>query len=384
MVKTKYPGVYVRKSEGNEKTGKGQKFHKGKPDECFYIAYKLEGKLTWEKVGWKSDGYTPKLAADIKAERLRSKRHGEDLPKKKKKAPLFKDLAAKYLEWAKTNKSRAGRDDDSNYKNHLASRFENKRLDEISAFDLERMKSDLLKEGMAPASVKHYLVLLRQMFNKALAWGIYSGPNPVKGVKIPTPQNQRERFLSYEEADYLLKNLEKVSGKVHDMALLSLQTGMRAGEIFNLRGQDLDFKNSLITIMNPKNKHARKAHMTESIRAMLLGRAPEDPPALVFPDRKGKKGVQVSHAFDRVVDRLEFNKGIKDRRQEVTFHTIRHTFASWLAIQGTPILTISQLLGHKSLAMTARYSHLSPDHKKDAVQGLERLFNEKRRERQSL
>jgi integrase len=377
MEKTRYPGVYVRKSEPNEETGIG-KFHKGKLDECFYIAYKINRKLNWEKCGWMSEGYTAKLAADIRAERIRAIRHGEDLPKQKKKAPYFQDVADKYLQWAATNKARGGREDASYYKNHLSSRFDNKKLDEISTFDLERMKSELLKEGLAPASVKHCLVLTRQMYNKATAWGMYSGPNPIKGVKMPTPQNQRERFLSYDEADRLLKELAKISTQVHDMALLSLQTGMRAGEIFNLKGQDLDFENNLISIMDSKNKQARKTYMTEGVRDILLTVNPEDPTALVFPDRKGNKGVQVSHAFDRTVDRLEFNKGIKDRRYKVTFHTLRHTFASWLALQGTPIFTISQLMGHKTLSMTQRYSHLSPDHKKEAIKGIERLFNEKR------
>jgi integrase len=72
-----------------------------------------------------------------------------------------------------------------------------------------------------------------------------------------------------------------------NMALLSLQTGMRAGKIFNLRGQDLDFENNLISIMDSKNKQARKAYMTEGVRALLLTRIPENPTALVFPDQKG-------------------------------------------------------------------------------------------------
>jgi len=59
----------------------------------------------------------------------------------------------------------------------------------------------------------------------------------------------------------------------------------------------------------------------------------------------------------------------------VVFHSLRHSFASWLAIQGTPILTIARLMGHKSISMSERYSHLSPDHKKDAVNGLESAIN---------
>ena len=70
-------------------------------------------------------------------------------------------------------------------------------------------------------------------------------------------------------------------------------------------------------------------------------------------------------------------KVLQDPRQIVTFHTLRHTFASWLALQGTPILTIKELLGHQSLVMTERYSHLTPDHKKNAVDGIEAMFMKK-------
>jgi integrase len=368
---THYQGVY-------EVVPKNRKY-KGKPDNIFYVVYWNNGKKIFEKVGSISEGYSAKTAAGIRGDRIRDKRHGVELPRQKKKIPLFKDLAGKYLKWAETNRARAGREDKSYYQNHLAERFDNKRLNEISSFDLERMKSELLKKGLAPASVKHCLVLFRQMVNKANAWGLYSGENPIKGVKLPSLQNQRERFLSYEEADRLLKELAGVSRKVHDMALLSLQTGMRAGEVFNLKGQDIDLENSLLSVMDPKNKQSRKVYLTPTLSAILKDRIPDNPEGYVFKDRLHGGQIQfISQTFRKTVKRLEFNKGVTDRRQLVNFHTLRHTFASWLALQGTPILTISQLLGHKSLAMTQRYSHLSPDHKKDAIQSIERLFNEKR------
>lgn len=368
--KTKYLGVYEVELD---------RLFKGKPDRVFHIAYFHDGRHIWEKVGAVSEGYDEKLADIIRRERIRSIRHGEELPYEKKSITTFKKLAEKYLEWGEVNKARGGREDKSYYENHLAERFDNKRLNEISTFDLERMKSELLKK-MAPASVKHCLVLFRQMINKAITWGMYSGENPIKGVKIPVPQNQSERFLSYEEADRLLKKLAMVSMQVHDMALLSLQTGMRAGEIFNLKGHDLDFDNSLIAIMDPKNKQSRKVHMTETVKNMLLKWVPKNSDDYVFKDRVKKGRIQfISQTYRKTITKLEFNKGITDRRQQVNFHTLRHTFASWLAIQGTPIFTISQLLGHKSLAMTSRYSHLSPDHKKEAVLNLEKSFLEKKK-----
>ena len=162
------------------------------------------------------------------------------------------------------------------------------------------------------------------------------------------------------------------------MALLSLQTGLRAGEIFSLKGHDLDFENGLISITDPKNKTARKAYMTGAVEEMLKRRMPDNPPDFVFKDRThGGRINIISQTYRKTVETLGLNKGTTDPRQRVTFHTLRHTFGSWLAIQGTPILTISQLLGHKTLAMTQRYSHLSPDHKKEAALNLERMFNQK-------
>jgi len=382
---TKYKGVYQRFSESRS--------HAGKPDICFDIAYRLNGKLTWEKIGWVSEGYSPRLASEIRSERMRAMRHGEDLPQQKKKIPLFSEVWEKYKTWAESNKARSGRDDVSLYSNCLEKPLSGKRLNEISPFDLERLKTALLKEEYSPATVKHCLVLVRQIFNKAFLWKLYQGENPVHGVKMPVLQNQRIRFLSHEEADKLLATLAEMrEPNLHDMALLSLHTGMRAGEIFNLKGNDLDFQNDLIRITDPKNKSTRHAYMTETLKSLLAIRKPEKPEGLVFPARKSgnpsksshkkqeeKKITAISQRFRLIVQKLGFNEGITDRRQEVTFHTLRHTFASWLAIQGESLITIKELLGHKSMAMTERYSHLTPDHKRLAVKNLEAGFKRQAR-----
>ena len=366
---TNYTGVYGRPSE--------TRTHNGRPDISFDITYKLNGKKIWEKIGWASEGYTAKLASQIRAERLRSIRHGQELPKHQNKAPYFKDLATKYLEWAADNKTRNGQNDVSLCKNHLSPYFKDKRLDEISAFDLEKFKSDLSKKGLAPASVKHCLVLFRQIVNKAITWGTYEGTNPIKGVKMPTLQNKRERFLTYKEAKRLLPALAKSSKQLHDMALLSLHCGLRAGEIFNIKGQDLDFENDLINISDPKNKKSRKAFMTKAVKAMLSRFVPKTPSEYVFKDKRhGGKIKAISKIFRLVVDKIGFNEGITDPRQRVYFHSLRHTFASWLAMQGNTLLTIKELMGHKTLEMTLRYAHLMPDQKRKATLNLEKVFNE--------
>jgi hypothetical protein len=85
-------------------------------------------------------------------------------------------MAESYLEWAKENKAREGRDDPCLYKNHLKVPLANKRLNEITSFDLERLKSNLTKKELSPASVKHCLVLVREIYNKAGEWGKYRIP----------------------------------------------------------------------------------------------------------------------------------------------------------------------------------------------------------------
>ena len=280
----------------------------------------------------------------------------------------------KYLQWAAVNKKNGKRIDEYLYRKHLRG-LDGKRLNEISPFDLEDIKTNTLSKGLSPATARHLLVFIGGVFNKAALWDLYKGDNPIKRVQKPSLQNRRERFLKYEEARLLLSELKKVSPQLHDIALVALHCGLRAGEIFNLKGQDLDFDNQLFHISDPKNRHPRKAYMTEEVKAMLLDRRPPSPSECVFKARAGGPVKTVSRTFDRVAGTIGLNNGIEDPRYKVVFHTLRHTFASWLALNGETIQTIAELLGHRTLAMTQRYSHLTGDHKKRAVLAMEKLFN---------
>ena len=366
---TRIKGVYERKSDS--------KRFKGKPDVCFDIAYKINGKLKWEKIGWLSERYSLKLAEQVRQERIRAIRHGQELPQKTK-IPYFEDIAKKYKEWAKENKL-SWKSDISRIGKYLIPALGKERLNDISSFRLEKLKSDLVKKNLAPATVRHCLVLVRQIYNKALSWDLYKGSNPIKGVKMPSVQNQRERFLSFDEAKQLLDALSDVSSNLHDMAVISLHCGLRAGEIFNLKGQDIDAQNGIITILDPKNKQARKAYMTDAVRDILTKRLTEKDKYIFQDSWHGGRIKAVSKKFREVVDSIGLNKGIEDNRQRVTFHTLRHTFASWLALQGESLLTIRELLGHKSFEMTKRYAHLVPDEKKKATARLEQAFNQNKK-----
>jgi integrase len=115
--------------------------------------------------------------------------------------------------------------------------------------------------------------------------------------------------------------------------------------------------------------------MTGAVRDMFLSRREnaKDGQELIFPAHGGGERVSVSNAFDRAVEALKLNVGIskKDRANRIVFHSLRHSFASWSAMAGTPMHTLAELMGHRTLAMTMRYSHLSPGHLQRAVKVFE-------------
>lgn len=101
-----------------------------------------------EKVGWGSDGYSAETAKGIRAERIRAIWHGEELPREKTKVPHFEEAAKLFLGWAENNKT--DRNDQSRYENHLREAFKKKRLNEISPFDLEMIKSKFSRKISPP------------------------------------------------------------------------------------------------------------------------------------------------------------------------------------------------------------------------------------------
>jgi len=185
------------------------------------------------------------------------------------------------------------------------------------------------------------------------------------------------RFLTEEEAEKLLSLLKLKSEKVYRMAMISLYAGLRAGEIFNLKWSDIDLENELIYIRDPKNKKNRVAFMGPEIKKLFLEMEKGKPDEPLFKPKQGKKDKikWVSKTFSRAVEELGLNNGIDDPRQKVVFHTLRHTFASWLVKKTGNIYLVKELLGHKTLTMTERYSHLSADTLRQAVHMLSKESN---------
>lgn len=391
-IKSKHPGIRYREHD-TRRHGVGNK-----PDRYYTIFYKLEGKMVEEAVGWASQGMTEKKAAAMLAELQENHRRGtgpRTLKEKREQAAnerqeqeeqdkqdakdnltlstIFYDKFIPHIQ-ANRRDPKSWKRDESLFRLWIGPAIGSKPLKEIAPFDLERIKKTMAKAGKAARSIAYALDIIRLVFNFALANDLYAGKNPAGPagkVKRPITDNKRLRYISREEALVLLAELATMSRDVHNMALLSLHTGMRAGEVFSLTWADVDLVAGVIQLKDTKSNRNRPAFMTEAVKAMLQARTKTTPAALVFPGRNGVKIVQISDTFDRAVAKLGLNEGITDRRQRVTFHTLRHTFASWLVESGTDIYTVQELLGHSDLKLTARYAHIGENSLRAAVKRLE-------------
>jgi integrase len=420
-VRTKFKGVRYWESDVRNIKGKTHDPEKEKPkswegDRCYTIRYEKDRKTAVESIGWHSDGVTDQLASNergriitniktgeagshqslkekLALERERRKREEADKIAKALKNVPFHVLGDRYIDWAKDEKEASWKADDSRYRNHIKPLLGSVPVKDVVTFTLEQFKKELKKKKgrggkpLSPKTIHHCLALIRQMYSHAKGWGIYSGPNPVtetakarkKFLKIP--DNRRERILSRKEAgqilDFFKNGLSDKKGKVkgqniqlHDITVLGLYAGLRADEIFSLKWRDIDLANGLISIKDPKNETNRAAYIIAPIKEILLRRKVEgySKNSFIFMSTKGEKIREVSNTFDRAVEKLKFNKGVDDPRDRVVFHTTRHTFASWLAMDGTPLGSIQKLMGHKNIEMTIRYAKYSPDHQREAVE----------------
>ena len=237
---------------------------------------------------------------------------------------------------------------------------------------------------MTPKTQSYALAVVRQIWNLAtavkppLAFGAWPGAS--KQFRMPKFDNKRRRFLTQKEAEILLSHLLKKSKDVHDMALLALHCGLRAEEIFKLTWNRANFSKNELLLVDTKTGDDRTVYLTDATLAMLKDRYAElsETHNHIFINTLGQPYNQVPSTFSRVVKELGFNKGVTDTRDRVVFHSLRHTFASWLVDHGTNIKLTGDLLGHKTLIMTTRYTHTTADAQRAAVATLNKSLTKNR------
>ena len=216
----------------------------------------------------------------------------------------------------------------------------------------------------APATVNRYLAALSHAFTVASKeWG-WLGSNPMTRVRRYSEPKGRVRYLDDAERDRLLEVCREGPPYLYPIVVLALSTGMRRGEILGLRWPDVDLARGHVILHDTKNGERRGLPLTGAVLDTLRdwARVRHLDSDLVFP---------ATGAFDRVFRRHLALAGIEGFR----FHDLRHSAASYLAMNGATPSDIAAVLGHKTLAMVKRYAHLSDAHVRGVVESMnERIF----------
>jgi integrase len=400
-IKTNFPGVRYREHPTRKngvrrdqyftiryKVTTGEKNEKGKD-----IKTDREEGLGWASENWsaaKAYGQLKGLKENQKAgegpQTLAEKREIES--KQKEADKQAQELAEKenitfgafmtetYLPQSKKDKKpKTYEGEDGVYRLYLSDIIGNLTFNNIAPLHIERIKKTMSDKKLSPRSIECALQLTRSAFNQARRLGIYAGESPTKAVKWPKLDNMKLRYLSLDEAETLLKALAAKSQNLHDIALLSLHAGLRFGEIAALTWSCVNWEAGSLAILNAKTG-SRTAYLTALAKAMLKSRKQGRPDQLIFPKRSGKEGVMVqsSKVFRDTVAELKLNEGITDRKQKITFHTLRHSFATHLYESTHDLYLTQRSLGHATGTMTARYAKMSESRLREGAAALEKAF----------
>jgi len=254
---------------------------------------------------------------------------------------------------------------------HLSPFFGAMKLDKIGPAEIETFKAKKLAEEQSKKSINNHLAALRKVLSLAAEWDVIVKAPKVRGFKVKNDFITEDQFLSFEEADRVV---EAAKPEWRTFIVTALKTGLRVGELLALKWEDIDLIAGQLVVRRtlwhrqegpPKGGRNRKVPLSDEAIAVLKAHRHLKGP-YVFCETDGAR---LTHS--RVKDVVPSTCKKAQLAKRLTTHGLRHTFASHLVMRGVSLMAVKELLGHESIEMTLRYSHLSPDVKRDAVKLLD-------------
>jgi len=302
-----------------------------------------------------------------------------------------------YKPWVQTHRKR-GNETVSRIKAHFFSEFGKKSFHEISSLDVERWRSARLMLGIKPLTINRDVAALRSVLSKAAEWEMID-ENPLSKLKpLKAETSKKVRYLSKEEELKLRNTLnrreekikagrdsanawrrerghEEMPSLIHSpfadylkpMILISLNTGLRKGELLSLKWENVNFTLSTLTIEGESAKSGKTRHIPLNKEALHTLKSWHQQcntnSGLVFSHKSGKPLTDIKKSWMGILKNAEI--------ENFRWHDMRHHFASRLVMVGVDLNTVRELLGHSDIKMTLRYAHLAPEHKAQAVARLD-------------
>jgi len=254
----------------------------------------------------------------------------------------------------------------------LYARIWRDRLGPLTLADLTASKINEVRQGMlgrvtrlgkpvTPSTINRQLAVLSAILTVAVKEYEWMDDSPMRKVgKLPEPRG-RIRFLSDAERDALLRECSAHSATLRLIVFLAISTGARKGELLGLRWPDVDMQRATMTFHETKNGERRTVPLAQSTHAMMVehGKVRRLDTDRVFPGITGGP-LEIGKMFHEAMMRA----GIENFR----FHDLRHTAASYLAMNGATLAEIAEVLGHKTLAMVRRYAHMTEGHTRGVLE----------------
>jgi integrase len=284
------------------------------------------------------------------------------------KAEAAKHTLAEAIDRFVAQRLKSDRETLNHQKHHLAwfrRKIGHCLLSNLTPAALSECKRELLVENLPEgrprkgATANRYLASLSAALRVACEDWMWCDVNPLRMVRREADSKFVGRFLSDEERNRLLDAAKAdASPHIYPVVVLAIATGMRRGEIKNLRWREVDLKRGVIILERTKNGEKRRVPLGGLPRELLLQQAKVRrlDSDLVFPSSGAKAGVPFE--LDTAWQRVRKRAGLQGFR----FHDCRHTTASYLAMQGASLVEIAEILGHKSMQMVKRYAHFAEGH----------------------
>ncbi|MCJ7600036.1 MAG: site-specific integrase [Desulfobulbaceae bacterium] len=356
-------------------------------DRYFSIRYQVEGKRREEGLGWSSEGWTERKAAGVLAElqenqrrgtgprtlgekreahsRQQAKQHAEGLTL----AAFWESDYFTNLQSRLTNKASRVKEI-GHYEKRIKPAMGEKPLKQITPEDVELMIDKMKAEGLAPRTQQYAVGTVFRIWKHAAKRKLVkAGDNPAAGVQVEKVNNARLRVLTPAELKSILDVLIGMDQAAHDITLFCALTGCRFSEAARLTWEFVDLTRGAALFTDTKNKESREVYLVPELFDMLERLGVGGTGEHVFTAASGLTYKEPPLAFRRAVDYLGLNKG-RGERDRATFHSLRHTAATFAARRGTPVKDLQILFGWKTPAMVFRYAKGNEDVQRRAMQGL--------------
>jgi site-specific recombinase XerD len=326
-------------------------FERQKGSGVWWISYcDRQGKRHRERVGRKAEAIT------AYSDRKREIREGRYVPPRTKgRALTFLDLSERAMEHKKLKLQPSSYITDMRHLEHLYPMLGHLQAAAIQPADVETILAKFRNRGLSGSTANRYRSLLSSIFRYAVRMRLIHS-NPIAEVERSKESAHRDRYLKPEEEERLRKVIREKCPSREPELDLALYTGMRRGEQFSLKWENVDRKNRRLTVYGKSGRRYVTVNSSADAALEKLAWPQVGFESLyVCPETKSDTQKDWRRWFE---DALK-EAGIKNFR----WHDLRHTFASRLVMAGVPLNSVKDFLGHHSLVMTERYAHLSPDHR---------------------